>query len=133
MTLQPAVELKARGAEQRGGARLVPMRAVERLDDRLALEILQPDAVNRRARIRLCSGEVDRSVAREIAMWAAVTSVPSHVMSPRSMAFCNSRMLPGQGYCRSASHASWLSATSALPSFAESDWMNECARPKIRR
>lgn len=42
VALQAAVELKPRDAEELGGARLVAMRALERVDDRLALELLQP-------------------------------------------------------------------------------------------
>ena len=34
-----------------------------------------------------------------MARWAAVTRVPSQVMSARSMAFCSSRMFPGH-VCR---------------------------------
>ena len=41
VTLQAAVELKPREAEELGGARLVPMRTLERLNDRLALELIQ--------------------------------------------------------------------------------------------
>ena len=38
VTLQAGVELKAREAQELGGARLVPMGTLERLNDSLALE-----------------------------------------------------------------------------------------------
>jgi hypothetical protein len=41
VTLQAAVELKPREAQERGGARLVPMGTLERVDDGPALELIQ--------------------------------------------------------------------------------------------
>ena len=52
VALQAAVELEPREAQERGGARLVPTGAVERLDDRVALELVQLDGVGRRQRFR---------------------------------------------------------------------------------
>ena len=60
VTLQAAVELKPRNAQEFGRARLVPMGALERLNDGLALELIERHGRPSAAPVRVT--EVDCSV-----------------------------------------------------------------------
>jgi hypothetical protein len=50
VTLQAAIKLKPREAQEHRGARLVTVRALERVDDRVALEVVQRHGGGRRPR-----------------------------------------------------------------------------------
>ena len=63
VTLQAVVELKPREAEERGGARLVPMGTLERVDDGLALELVQRHGGRRPHRFGCPGGRIGSAVA----------------------------------------------------------------------
>ena len=137
VTLQAGVELKAREAQERGRARLVPMRTLERVDDGLSLELVQRHGGRRPHRFgwprwsdlfrRQGNGEVgggdERAFAGDEGSLDGVlqfADVARPGVSPQQLA------------------ASRLSVTSPLPILAASVRMNESARsstssPRSRR